>query len=209
MLTNKPGLVTYNQQVNEGWGRTKQSRYLTLSNNPLVSPPAMQTSWRRWTSEEVTSLVTRTEMVLETLACSPFNHLELLAQEYLIEFYTLHFKKVRQVLVQYITANTRFIQTMFTNGVVFWVQSTTVNIRFYSPELKMVQLVIYCGLTTCIIPNMLSVAQSSASDIENATSWMFSTPSSVQGLLLYEGGLKSQCKARELAPLVRIDVIFS
>jgi hypothetical protein len=26
---------------------------------------------------------------------------------------------------------------------------------------------------------------------------------------LYKGGLKSQCKVRELAPLVRIDVIFS
>lgn len=57
-------------------------------------------------------------MVLETLAYLPFNHLELLAQEYFIEFYTLHFKKVRQVLVQCITANIRFIQTMFTNGVV-------------------------------------------------------------------------------------------
>jgi hypothetical protein len=84
-------------------------------------------------------------MVFETLAYSPFNHLELLAQEYFIEFYTLHLKKVRQVLVQCtrwfkydqdlcglfthksvpvifeppcITANIRFIQTMFTNGVV-------------------------------------------------------------------------------------------
>jgi len=44
-----------------------------------------------------------------SLACSPFNHLKLLAQEYFIEFYTLHFKKVRQVLVQYITANIRCI----------------------------------------------------------------------------------------------------
>jgi hypothetical protein len=57
-------------------------------------------------------------MVLETLAYSPFNHLELLAQEHFIEFYTLHIKKVRQVLVQCITGNIRFIQTMFTNGVV-------------------------------------------------------------------------------------------
>jgi hypothetical protein len=56
-------------------------------------------------------------MVLETLAYSPFNHRELLAQEHFTEFYTLHFKKVRQVLVQCITANIRFIRIMFTNGV--------------------------------------------------------------------------------------------
>ena len=57
-------------------------------------------------------------MVLETLAYSPFNHLELLAQEYFIQLYSLHFNKVGQVLVQCITANIRFTQIMFTNGVV-------------------------------------------------------------------------------------------
>jgi len=66
----------------------------------------------------VNSLVTWTEMVLETLVYSPLNYLELLAQECFIEFYTLHFKNVRQVLVQCITANIRFIQTIFTNGAV-------------------------------------------------------------------------------------------
>jgi hypothetical protein len=55
---------------------------------------------------------------------------------------------------------------------------------FYSPQLKTVQNVISCGTNICIIPNM-SVEQSSASEIEDDRTWMFSTPSSVQELLLY------------------------
>jgi len=34
----EPGLITYNQHVNECKCRTKQSRYLTPPTNPLVSP---------------------------------------------------------------------------------------------------------------------------------------------------------------------------
>jgi len=37
----EPGLITYNKHVNECKSRTKQSRYLTLPTNPLVSPQAI------------------------------------------------------------------------------------------------------------------------------------------------------------------------
>jgi hypothetical protein len=37
----QPGLVTYNQHVNECKSRTKQSRYLTLPTNQLDSPQAI------------------------------------------------------------------------------------------------------------------------------------------------------------------------
>jgi len=37
----EPCLITYNYHVNECKGRIKQSRYLTLPTNPLVSPQAI------------------------------------------------------------------------------------------------------------------------------------------------------------------------
>jgi hypothetical protein len=81
----EPGLVTYNQCVNECKSRIKHSRYLTTPNKPLVSPQATLGSYIKtdFKGSQFPHDEDRNEMVLKMLHYLPLNRqMWLLAQEY-------------------------------------------------------------------------------------------------------------------------------
>jgi hypothetical protein len=76
-LHAEPGLVTYNQHINEHKSSSEQNRYLNPPENTLVPPSAMtgRRIMTRQYSVVAIPLMTTTEMVYETLEYPPFNHL--------------------------------------------------------------------------------------------------------------------------------------